>query len=101
MHYSGVFSTLLTSLLPTHLLPDEARLEPFLGRQQHVGRLDAAEEIQQAGDDPRPTGLVAGAEAGPVVPVEVLVEEDQVTPVRILLELRGASVDRAAPARHP
>ena len=86
---------------PAHLLPDEARLEPFLRRQQHVGCVDAAEEVQQAGDDSRPTGLVAGPEAGPVVPVEVLVEEDQVTPVRVLLELRGAAVDGAAPALVP
>ena len=40
-------------------------------------------------------------EAGPVVPVEVLVEENQVTPVRVLLELRGAAVDGAAPALVP
>ena len=42
-----------------------------------------------------PPGLVARAEARPVVPVEVLVEEDQVAPVRVVLELRRAAVHRA------
>src|SRR5262245_21679731 len=41
-----------------------------------------------------PAGLVAGAEAGAVVAVEVLVKEDQVAPVRVALELLGAAVDR-------
>ena len=40
----------------------------------------------QVGDDPRPAGLVRGAEAGAVVAVEVLVEEDVVLPLRIGLE---------------
>ena len=37
---------------------------------------------------------MARAEPGPVVAVEVFVEEDVVAPVRVILELRSASVDR-------
>ena len=49
-----------------------------------------------AGDDAGPAGLVAGAEPGAVVAVEVLVEEQQVPPVRIVLELLRAAVHRPA-----
>src|SRR4051812_38064274 len=48
-------------------------------------------------DDPGPPGLVTGAEPGTVVPVEVLVEQQQVTPVRVLLERGGAAVYRPPP----
>ena len=42
---------------------------------------------------PGPAGLVARAEPGAVVAVEVLVEEDVVAPVGIGLELLRAAVD--------
>ena len=87
--------------LPAHLLPDEARLQPLLWRLQLIGCLDAAEVVEEAGDDARPTGLMAGPEAGSIVSVEVFVEQDQVTPMRILLELRGAPVHGAAPVVVP
>ena len=45
---------------------------------------------------PGPAGLVAGAEAGAVVAVEVLVEQQQVAPVRVGLELLDAAVHRPA-----
>ncbi len=56
--------------------------------------VDAPEQVQQRSDQAGPSGLVAGAEAGAVVAVEVLVEQDQVAPVRIVLELGRAAVDR-------
>ena len=43
---------------------------------------------------PGPAGLMAGAEAGAVVAVEVLVEQDEIAPVRVFLELPRAAVDR-------
>ena len=46
------------------------------------------------GDDAGPPGLVARAEAGPVVSVEVLVKQYEIAPVRILLELSGAAINR-------
>ena len=56
---------------PGHL----AELEELLGR---AGR----EQMHATGDDPGPSGLVARAEAGSVVAVEVLVEQEVVAPVR-------------------
>ena len=47
------------------------------------------------GDQPRPPRLVRRAEAGAVVAVEVFVEEDEVPPVRVGLELLRSAVDRA------
>ena len=46
----------------------------------------------------RPAGLVAGPNARAVVAMEVLIEQQQITPVRILLELLRAAVDRPAAA---
>jgi hypothetical protein len=58
-----------------------AELEELLGRARR-------EQMHRSGDDAGPTGLMAGAEAGPVVAVEVLVEQDEVAPVRIFLNFR-------------
>ena len=63
-----------------------ARLQDTLGIQQ-------AEELDELGHDPGPAGLVAGAQPGAVVAVEVLVEQDVVAPVGIGLELLRAAVD--------
>ena len=52
--------------------------------------------LDQLRDQAGPAGLVAGAEAGAVVAVEVLVEEQVVAPVRIVLERRLAAEHRAA-----
>jgi hypothetical protein len=43
---------------------------------------------------PSPPRLVAGAEPRPVVTLEVFIEEDQIAPVRIVLELGRPSVHR-------
>jgi len=45
---------------------------------------DPAEELDQPGDEAGPAGLVAGADPGAVVAVEVLVEQDVVSPVGIV-----------------
>src|SRR5215831_982565 len=57
-----------------------------------VRGVEEAEELDQRGDETRPARLMAGAQAGAVVAEEVLVEQDQVAPVGIGLELSGASV---------
>ena len=57
----------------------------------------AAEHPDQFTHQPGPAGLVTGTEAGSVVAVEVLVEEEMVTPVGILLEFFGAAIYRPAP----
>src|SRR5262249_28776296 len=54
--------------------------------------VDEPEELDQSGDETRPARLVTGAEAGAVVAVEVLVEQEQVSPVWIRLEFPGAPV---------
>ena len=59
--------------------------------------VDRAEQLHQARDEPRPAGLVAGAEARAVVAVEVFVEQDVVAPVRVVLELGDPAIDRPAP----
>ena len=58
----------------------------------------AAAADDQVGDEPRPAGLVRGAEAGAGVAVEVLVEQDQVAPGRVVA---GAARSRRRPAGVP
>src|SRR5262245_11629305 len=86
-------------LFPGHLLADQALDQLFLGNLERILRRHPSEEVDEACDETRPTGLVARAEASAIVAVEVLVEEDQVAPVRVVLELGCASVDRPLAAR--
>ena len=55
--------------------------------------------LDQLGDQAGPPGLVAGAEAGAGVAIEIFVEQDEVAPVRIGLELLAIAVDRPAALR--
>src|SRR5215510_186865 len=55
--------------------------------------------LEKLGHKCRPAGLVAGADAGAVVTVEVLVEGYQAAPVRVLLEDFRPAIDRAAAVR--
>ena len=50
----------------------------------------------QIGDQRRPAGLMAGAQARAVVAVEIFVERDVVAPVGIGLEQPDVAEDRAA-----
>jgi len=82
-------------LFAGHLLQHHARLHSFpLGLQDGL-RVDSAEQVKERSDQTCPPGLVAGAQASSVVAVEVLVEKYQVTPMRIVLELGRASIDRS------
>src|SRR4051812_1350042 len=74
------------------------RLLPFL--QRPFGR-EGREQVHQAGDDPRPAGLMAGPEPGAVVALEILIEQQAIAPVRVLLEGTVAAEDRAATVRAP
>jgi len=58
-----------------------------LSSLQRVFLAYACERVQHASYDPRPTGLMIGAETGSVITMEVFVEQDVVPPVRIILEL--------------
>src|SRR5690349_6856097 len=57
----------------------------FADRQELLAGA-GGEDVHDPRDDAGPAGLVARAEARAVVAVEVFVEQDQVAPVRILLE---------------
>jgi serine/threonine protein kinase len=46
-------------------------------------------------DDSGPAGLVAGANAGSVIPVEILVKQNQIMPTGIPLEFFSAAMERA------
>src|SRR5690242_14414067 len=51
--------------------------------------------VNQAGDKPGPAGLMRSAEARASIAVEIFVEEDQIFPMRVALELLDAFVNRA------
>jgi hypothetical protein len=57
----------------------------FPSSENTVGR-HRREEMCDARDAARPPGLMAGAETCPIVSVEVLEEEQQIPPVRIVLK---------------
>src|SRR5262245_49083865 len=64
-----------------------AGLEEALGRARR-------DQMHGPGDYAGPPGLVTRPQAGPVVAVEILVEQDEIAPVWILLKLPGASIHR-------
>src|SRR5437867_5780653 len=64
-------------------------------RAENTGWLLAA-LLQEFGDEAGPARLVARADAGAVVAVEVLIEQNQVAPVRVALELLRGAEDRPA-----
>src|SRR5437667_12856375 len=55
--------------------------------------------LEQLGHESGPAGLMARADAGAVVAVEVFVKPDEVPPVGVGLELGDAPVDRPSPVR--
>src|SRR4051812_32129299 len=77
---------LCADALAAHLGARELRVQSFALHFEHGLRVDTPEQVDQRGNHSGPTGLVAGAQARSVVGVEVLVEQDQVAPMRILLK---------------
>src|SRR5262245_49986310 len=61
---------------------------------QHFLRVGSRKKVHTAGDYAGPAGLVIGAQAGPGVPVEVFIKQDEVAPVRVILKLPSAAVER-------
>ena len=61
-------------------------------------RIELSEQLDQLRHHSCPSGLVARAEPRPVVAVKILIEEDQIAPLGIGLELLGSSVHRPATA---
>src|SRR5215510_11543143 len=76
------------ALMPSNHL-HRGRVEALL---QHFLRIEDGHRLHEPCDQSRPSRLMAGPEPRAVVTVEVLVEQDEVAPVRIALELRGAAV---------
>src|SRR5688572_741630 len=50
------------------------------------------EQMHHPGNQPCPSGLMAGSEAGSVVAIEVLVEQKEIPPVRVFLEFLRSSI---------
>ena len=70
-----------------------ALCQGLLGIQETV-------DLDELRHDPGPTGLMAGAQPGAVVAVEVFVKEDEILPVGVLLELFRPPVN-GPPAGRP
>lgn len=50
--------------------------------------------LNELGDQPSPAGLVARADPGAVITVEIFMKRDQIAPVRIVLEFSSAAKNR-------
>src|SRR5215510_4682627 len=76
------------------------RLYLYLGHSRHFAEFEnlfgvaSRKQMHAAGEDTGPAGLMAGAEAGAVVAMKVLVEREVIAPVRVLLKRAGTPVDR-------
>src|SRR5262245_52910081 len=85
-------------LLSSHRLGASRCLRVYhrrvLAHLEHLLARGRREQVHHAGDDAGPPGLMARPQARPIVAVEVLVEEDQVPPVRVLLELCRTTINR-------
>ena len=60
-----------------------------------VGKLEQAVcgDLNEARQETGPTGLVTGTDSGAIVAMEVFVEQDQISPIRVLLELFATAID--------
>src|SRR6516225_10446188 len=77
------------------LFPTERR---FCSTVQKGFRVELTKNLDKQGDNTGPTRLVTGPDAGAIVAMEVLVEQEIVPPVRISLEFSGAAKNRPAAA---
>src|SRR5215469_8125217 len=73
--------------------------DDFLRRPQDIGGAHSGKEVKRAGDETRPSSLMACSQARTVIAVKIFVKEDVVAPVRILLELLRCSVNRPLAVR--
>src|SRR5437588_922363 len=71
-----------------------------LNRRSRLSRTHIPSPVleEQRGDQRRPAGLVAGAKAGAVVAVEILVKGNVISPVRVALEVVAIAPDGTPPA---
>src|SRR3989442_12080764 len=52
---------------------------------------------EQIGYQSRPTCLVTGSDTGSIIPVEIFIEPDEVTPMRVSLKFLNPTKDRSTP----
>jgi hypothetical protein len=71
------------------------RADPRLARMKKSMRIDFAKEFDQCCNATGPTRLMASAEAGSVVPMEIFVEQQVISPFWIILKFLSATEDRA------
>src|SRR4029077_7400781 len=80
------------------IFPPNGRFGPlgeralFANFQDLLG-IHEAVKLNELGHQPSPAGLMAGAESGAIVAMEVFEEEDVVAPVRIALEFIRAAIN--------
>ena len=90
-------SLILARLFPAHLLPyNPGEHAPAFGLQQGF-RVKTPKQVQEGSDQSGPARLVAGPEPRAVVTVEIFVKENQIAPVRIVLELGRPAVHWPSP----
>jgi hypothetical protein len=66
---------------------------------QSLFRYCGRKEMHRSSDNSCPSGLMARAEASSIVAVEVFVEQQTIAPMRVLLKLRGLSIDGSTAIR--
>src|SRR5215467_11081256 len=64
-----------------------------LARLQSPLRIELTRQLNEFGDQAGPSRLMAGAQTGAVVPVEIFEKEDVIPPMRIVLKFPGSAVD--------
>src|SRR5215475_5501605 len=78
--------------LPRDLFAGHPSGKIILGDLQPIRCASTSQEIKDARDDSSPTGLMTGSQARAIVPVKIFVEQDVISPVRIVLKLLGSSI---------
>src|ERR1700720_1271022 len=91
LEQSGHQYTSVIGVAAEHCLPYSSTA----GRKMAPGKLLSA-LFNQFSDEASPAGLLTRADAGSIVAVKILVEEDQIPPVRVALEKFGVAGDGAA-----
>jgi hypothetical protein len=83
--------------LSRNLLTSHPSREIVLGDLQRISSFHTRKQIERTRYGSRPPGLVAGSETRAIVSVEMLVEQNVISPVRIVLKLLCSAVDGRFP----
>src|ERR1041385_8833461 len=69
----------------------------LLAALEQGGSIHRSKQMNESGNQPCPSGLVARSQSGSVVAMEVFVEQQIIAPIRIGLEFFRAPIHRQAP----